>query len=230
MTTSKADTRIMQRLAHIADEQHIRGEETSEWYLTNGGEQIDYDGEGFTRTASTRFMPAIEYRSPTRYLYRLPDTSLAVLWTAADYTEFDCYDGNLTAGYGYELWMNHEWLVLSNGISIEDELENWQPRTPLKTVMADITRITKREVPDPATAISEYTPVNLEDHGIDAGTVDDMDVLEAIIDDSYDSLRRDYGFDVAHQWAKEKRVAIHQWMRQHDQHVIDGCQRKAGTR
>lgn len=230
MTSNTSDTSFMQRLARIAGEQRISGEETSERHSSDGSEHIDYDGEEFTGTASTRFMPAAEYRSPTRYLYRLPDTTLAVLWTAADYTEFDCYDGNLTVNGGYELWMNNEWLVLSGGIGIEDEMGNWEPRTPLRDVMSDIARATGQEVPDPATSISEYHPVNLEDFDIDAGPVDDMDVLEAIIDDSYDSLRRDHGFDVADQWAKEKRVAIHQWMRQHDQHVIDGQQRKAGNR
>ncbi|MDN6210412.1 MAG: hypothetical protein L0L66_07760 [Bifidobacterium crudilactis] len=145
MTSNTSDTSIMQRLAHIAGEQHIRCEETSERHSSDGSEHIDYDGEAFTRTASTRFLPAIEYRSPTRYLYRLPDTTLAVLWTAADYTEFGSYDGNLYLDDGYKLWTNDEWLVLSAGIGTENERGYWKPNTPLKTVMANIDDITGQQ-------------------------------------------------------------------------------------
>ena len=210
----------------VAQEEHIPDKGLSQWWFANGAERIDFDHEQFTRTATTRFMPAIEYRSSTRYLYRLPDCSTVVLWTQADYTEFDTYAGGITVPDGYELWINNEWLVLSNGISIESELGNWLPDTPLHTVTADIASIIATHHRD----IESGEPaVKLEDYGLDATEPDDMEVENAIIDSSYDSLRYEYGRSVADQWAKEKRTAIHQWMRRHNQQVIDN-QRKAGNR
>lgn len=219
-------TPTVQRLMRVAQEEHIPDKGMSQWWFANGAERIDFDHEQFTRTATTRFMPAIEYRSSTRYLYRLPDCSTVVLWTQADYTEFDTYAGGITVPDGYELWINNEWLVLSNGISIESELGNWPPATPLHTVTADIASIIATHHRD----IESGEPaVKLEDYGLQATEPDDMEVENAIIDSSYDSLRYEYGRSVADQWAKEKRTAIHQWMRRHNQQVIDN-QRKAGNR
>ncbi len=114
----------VQRLMRLGQEEHIPDKGMNQWCFTDGVEQIEFDHEQFTRTTTKRFMPAIEYRSNTRYLYRLPDYSVVVLWTPADYTEFDTYAGGITVPDGYELWINNEWLVLSNGISIEiDEVD-----------------------------------------------------------------------------------------------------------
>jgi hypothetical protein len=224
--TPEEYTRTVQRLMRVARDEHIPDKGMSQWWFANGVERIDFDHEQFTRTATARFMPAIEYRSGTRYLYRLPDYSTVVLWTQADYTEFDTYTGNITVPDGYELWINNEWLVLSNGISIESELGNWRPATPLNKVTADIASITTKHHSD----IEGGAPaVKLEEYGLQATEPDDMDVENAIIDSEYDSLRYEYGRGVADQWAKEKRTAIHQWMRRHRQQGTDN-ERKAGNR
>ncbi|MDN5973325.1 hypothetical protein [Bifidobacterium crudilactis] len=226
MTSNTSDTYTLTRLARIAREQHIGKQEINQGHFRYRAEHIDYDHERFMKTTSTQFMPAIEYRSPTRWLYHLPDDSIAVLWTAADYTEFDCYDGNLSVPDGYELWINNEWLVLSNGTRIEDELGNWEPRTPLHTVTDHILAI----IGTPTTPIdNSEMVVNLEDYDLAATQPDDMDVENALIDSAYDSLRYEYGRSVADQWAKEKRLAIHQWLRRRN-HQHANRQRKAGNR
>lgn len=223
--TENTDTQtyppLVQRLMTVGKGQHI-----GEWFLSDDMEHVDYDRETFTRTVTTRFSPAIEYRSGTRYLYLLPDYSISVLWTPADYTEFDTYAGTISVPDGYELWVNNAWLVLSNGIGIDNELGNWTPATPLHTVTADIASVIATHHRD----IESGEPaINLEDYDLQATEPDDADVEEAIIDSEYDCLRYEYGRSVADQWAKEKREAIHQWMLHHDQQVIDS-QRKADNR
>jgi hypothetical protein len=76
---------------------------------------------------------------------------------------------------------------------------------------------------------SSESNVKLEDYGLEATEPDDADVENAIIDSAYDSLRYEYGRGVADQWAREKREAIHQWMRRHNQQVISSQQKKAGN-
>jgi hypothetical protein len=106
------------------------------------------------------------------------------------------------------------------------ELGNWEPRTPLHTVTDHILAI----VGTPTTPIdNSEMVVNLEDYDLAATQPDDMDVENALIDSAYDSLRYEYGRSVADQWAKEKRLAIHQWLRRRN-HQHANRQRKAGNR